>query len=159
MALRTARNELDRPAREGTSRCLKTLISVVTPTANPSAPGAANPEDTLWHHRLGLPLELIPERDPYRLKIGDTLSLQVVLSRGQPAAGQTVHIWQQPRQRTDQPNPPLRLRTDLRGRVQFRLKASSAVLVSCIRMTPHPTLDSAEWQSTCSSLTFGGPAH
>jgi Domain of unknown function (DUF4198) len=155
LALRTSRNDLDKPAREGASRCLKTLVSVVSP----QAASLANPADTLWHHRIGLPLELIPEQNPYRLRSGDTLSVKVVLRRGQPAAGQLVQIWQQSRQSGEKSAPPLRLRTDLRGLVRFRLKAAAAVLVSCVRMTPHPALDSAEWQSTWSSLTFGGPAH
>ncbi|MBC7447663.1 MAG: DUF4198 domain-containing protein [Hymenobacteraceae bacterium] len=154
LAQRTANGELTKPGREAYSRCLKTLIRV---NANPGARSLSTAADTSWHQVLGLPLELQPEQDPYQLRAGDSLTVRL-LAGGQPAAGQLIQIWSRTPARAGTV-APLRLRSDLRGRVRFRLPRATAMMVSCVRMTPHPSRDSADWQSTWASLTFGGPAH
>jgi len=150
IGLRATRNETDKPGREGYQRCLKTLVQVTG-----TSPHA---DDTVWHQRVGLPLELIPERNPYRLRSGDSLTISL-LADGRPAAGQAVEVVTRPRTGKAGTDPVLRLRTDMKGRVRFRLPAASAVLVRSVRMVPHPSRDSADWQSTWTSLTFAGPSH
>lgn len=153
LALRTSRKELDKPGREAYSRCLKTLVRVSSD--RPGAP--PDPADTVWRQRVGLPLELVPERDPYRLHSGDSLVVRL-LAGGQPSVGQLVQVWHRARRAGTPTAKPLRLTTDLRGRIAFRLSPATAVLLSSVRMTAHPARDSADWQSTWTSLTFGGPA-
>ena len=118
------------------------------------APGAIPlAADTTWRHRIGHLLELIPERNPYRLLVGDSLLVRV-LANGKPAAGTLVQIWEKAGGRTGN----LRTRrADARGRIGFRISARTAVLLSAVRMQPHATPAVADWRSTWASLTFGGP--
>ena len=59
------------PGREAYRRCAKTLI-FATGLASP-APAA----DTVFRRVLGLPLELVPEQNPYRLRTGAGLTVRV----------------------------------------------------------------------------------
>ena len=150
LAQRTTNDQLAQPGREAFSQCVKTLVQVGDTRAAPAA------DDTCWRQVVGLPLELVPERNPYRLRAGDSLTLRLLV-QGRPAAGQLVQVWH--RKAAEAAAAPLRLRSDLRGRVHFLLPAATEILVGCVRMTPHPQRDSADWRTTRTSLTFGGPRH
>lgn len=153
LAQRTANGDLAKAGREGYSRCLKTLVRVSDARRAAAPP---DPADTCWRQVLGLPLELVPEQDPYRLRAGDSLTVRLLVG-GQPAVGVLVQVWLRTTPRG--PVAPRKLRSDLRGRVRFRLPRATEIMVSCVRMTAHPRRDSADWQSTWAALTFGGPAH
>ena len=150
LAQRTTNDQLAQPGREAFSQCAKTLVQVGDTRA------AATPDDTCWRQVVGLPLELVPERNPYRLRAGDSLTLRLLV-QGRPAAGQLVQVWH--RKAAGAVGAPLRLRSDLRGRVHLLLPAATEILVGCVRMTPHSQRDSADWRTTRTSLTFGGPRH
>ncbi len=147
IALRALRKETDTPGREAYRRCAKTIVLVGAPAALPLA------ADTTWRHRIGHPLELIPERNPYRLLVGDSLVVRV-LANGKPSAGTLVQIWEKAGGRTGN----LRTRrADARGRIGFRISACTSVLLSAVQMRPHHNTAVADWRSTWASLTFGGP--
>ncbi|MGI4874206.1 MAG: DUF4198 domain-containing protein [Janthinobacterium lividum] len=142
-----------KPGREAYRRCAKTLL-----LASPgTAARALNPKaDTLFRQPLGLPLELVAEQNPYRLKAGAALTVRV-LRFGQPVTGALVQVWEAgaaPGQ------GHFSTRTNREGRVLLRLPGAGPYLLATVQMeTAPPALVSrADWLSTWASLTFGGPA-
>ncbi len=99
---------------------------------------------------MGLPLELVPEQNPYALRPGASLTVRV-LADGRAQAGQLVQVWQR---RPGQPLRVFKLRSNQNGRVLFRISEPGQYLVSTVRMVP-AALPEADWQSTWSTLTFG----
>ena len=160
-----------KPGREAYQRCAKTLLFASGPAA-PAPPAAA---DTAYRRVLGLPLEIVPEQNPFRLKPGTALTVRV-LRRGQPVAGALVQLWNggaaatAPIKTTPTPgaaeklaiSPPRHFttHTNRQGRALLRLPDAGPYLLATVRMEPAPAALAAraDWLSTWASLTFGGPA-
>jgi hypothetical protein len=150
-----------RPGREAYRRCAKALVLATRGSALP--PAAA---DTTYRRVLRLPLELVPEQNPYRLHPSAALTVRV-LSLGQPVAGAQVQVWH--------PTPPVGGRrasalaqpamkhfttyTNAQGRLLLRLPDAGPYLLATVRMETAPTAlaTRVEWLSTWATLTFGGP--
>ncbi len=151
-----------KPGREAYQRCAKALLLA---TSGPHLPSAA--ADTAFRRVLGLPLELVPEQNPYRLRPGAALTVRV-LHYGQPVPGVRVQVWQ--------PAPPASKQTaassvthseissNSQGRVLLRLVGAGPYLLAAVRMESAPpalvlagTTARPDWLSTWASLTFGGP--
>ena len=134
------------PGRETYRRRAKTLVQV----------GEAG-TDTTYRRVLGLPLELVPEQNPYRLRTGQALTVRV-LRAGKPAAGALVQVWQ--RQPGGQPTAHFRTRANQNGRLLLRLSGPGPFLLAAVDIAPAPAAlhARADWQSTWASLTFAGPA-
>ncbi|MDF7812320.1 DUF4198 domain-containing protein [Hymenobacter sp. YC55] len=139
---RQQQGALNKPGREAYSRCTKTLVQVGNPGASDTA--------RAWSRPTGLPLELVPEQNPYTLRTGSSLTIRV-LADGQPKAGQLVQVWQRS---VGQPVKIIRLYSNQNGRVLFRLTNPGQFMVSTVRMMP-AKLPEADWQSNWSTLTFG----
>ncbi|WP_400190152.1 DUF4198 domain-containing protein [Hymenobacter sp. B81] len=139
--LRRRRNQTDRPAREAYRRCAKTLLLA----------GPAAPSDTTFRQRLGHPLEIVAEQNPYLLRPGASLTLRV-WADGQPAAYQALRAFIRPLDGS--PVQTFQLRTNPNGRALLRLQQPATVLVAAVRMRAHPAPATADWQSTWASLTF-----
>ena len=73
MESRAQRGETDKPARERYTMFAKSILL------------AGQPNDG-YKRALGLPIEIVPEKDPYSVKNGESLPVQV-LFKGAPAAG------------------------------------------------------------------------
>jgi hypothetical protein len=145
------------PGREAYRRCAKTLVLA---TQGPHLPPAA--ADTAFRRPLGLPLELVPEQNPYRLRPGAALTVRV-LSQGQPAAGTLVRVWQVASPAPPAGAPPVAsftTRANAQGRVLLRVPGPGPYLVAAVRLeaAPPALAARADWLSTWASLTFGGPA-
>ncbi|GAA3933305.1 hypothetical protein GCM10022406_17470 [Hymenobacter algoricola] len=143
LALRQQRQELAKPGREAYRRCAKTLIQVGAPSSEAAK--------TTYGAVAGHPLELVPDQNPYALKIGASLTVQV-LADGQPLRGALVQVWQRT---PGQPTQISKLRSNQNGRVLFRLNGAGSYMVSTVRMEPATDLKTADWQSTWATLTFG----
>ena len=153
-----------KPGREAYRRCAKSLVFAAGPAAPPA------PADTTFRRVLGLPLELVPEQNPYRLRPGAALTVRV-LRQGLPVPGALVQVWDASSPlaqgasrftaKTSLPTPPLHFtaHTNALGRVLVRLPGAGPYLLATVRMElAPPTLASrADWLSTWASLTFGGP--
>ena len=136
-----------KPGREAYRRCAKTLL-----LAGPLGPAAA---DTAYRRVLGLPLELVPEQNPYRLAPGAALTVRL-LRQGQPVAGALVQVWE-----TGQPAARhFSTHTNQQGRLLLRLPGAGPYLLAAVQMeaAPPALAPRADWLSTWASLTFGGPA-
>jgi uncharacterized GH25 family protein len=150
-----------KPGREAYRRCAKTLVLA---TAGPRVPHS--PADTTYRRSLNLPLELVPEQNPYYLRPGASLTLRV-LRAGQPVPGALVHFWD---------SSPLisagrgaavavaphyfSTRANNNGRVLLRLPGSGPYLAAAkyLEAAPAALGEQADWLSTWATLTFAGPA-
>ena len=136
-ALRARRQETGVKAREMFSRCAKSLML--------AGPASAGQGDRL----LGLPLEIVAERNPYMTAIGQELPFRLTYEN-RPLPGALVVA-------INRLNPAekLRARTDSDGRVRFTLPRGGMWLVKAVHMVPAPAGANAEWASYWASLTFG----
>ncbi len=136
---RARRGESAKPSRELFSRSAKSLVAV-------GGTGASG-----WDRVLGLPLELVPEKNPYALKGGDELPVRILYD-GKPLAGALVAALPY-----DEPEKKIAQRSDRNGRVSLRLPRDGVWLVKAVHMVPVTGDPNADWQSTWASLTFEVP--
>lgn len=138
LELRARRGESAKPSREVFSRCAKALVS--------SGGGSAG-----YDRNLGLTLELLPEKNPYLLRVGQELPIRLLYEQ-KPLSGALVVALPY-----DAPDAKLSQRTDRKGRVRLRLPASGRWLVKAVHMVPASDAARADWQSLWASLTFEIP--
>jgi len=101
--------------------------------------------DGSWAEPVGLGLELVPEADPTRLGVGDTLALRLLLD-GRPLTGFPIGVV------PALPGKPLLSRTDGQGRVSVRLDQAGPWMLRVTRIVPSAARPS-EWDSTFTTLT------
>lgn len=136
-AMRTSRNETGASARELFSRCAKSLVL------------SGSPNKMQGDRRLGFPLELVAERNPYALRAGEELPVRLVY-KNRPLVGALVIAMNRLN-----PSEKLSARTDTNGRVRFRLRPNGMWLVKAVHMIPAPASSTnARWESFWASLTF-----
>jgi hypothetical protein len=150
-----------KPGREAYRRCAKTLVLA---TAGPRVPHS--PADTTYRRSLNLPLELVPEQNPYYLRPGASLTLRV-LRAGQPVPGAVVHFWDGSPMisgsRAGVTTPGhycwLALKNNVAPLLQ-RLPGSGPYLAAAkyLEAAPAALGEHADWLSTWATLTFAGPA-
>jgi uncharacterized GH25 family protein len=136
--VRTRRGETGKPAREVFSRAAKALIEA----------GAPGPKASGYDRNLGFTLELLPDKNPYAAKPGDTLTFRL-LYQGKPLPGALVRAISRTRPQLD-----VAARADKNGRVALNLDAPGFWLVKAVHMVPAPAGVDADWQSLWASLTF-----
>jgi len=139
--LRARTKTMDSPGREIYSRCAKALIAV----------GAPNPQTQRQVTKpVGLPLEIVPLRDPYDLGVGQQLPVQV-LYQGRPLPGATVML-------TSLEFDGQALETKLSdpsGKATFFVPHVGTWLVNVLWTQPLQGDPDADFDTTFSSLTFG----
>jgi uncharacterized protein DUF4198 len=140
---RAERGESAKPAREIYSRCAKSLVAV-----GGVATGAGIAVDRV----LGLPLELIPERNPYELPLGRGLPVRLIY-HDQPLAGALVVAVAR-----DAPDAAVSARTDAAGRAQIVLTRPGVWLIKTVHMAEAADRKAADWESLWATLTFEVPA-
>jgi len=134
--MRAERGESGKPAREVFSRCAKALLDV-------GGAGRAG-----FDRPLGFTLELLPEKNPYALRPGDSLTVRLLLD-GKPLAGALVHA-----QLHGQPGVTSAARTGRDGRATLGLAKPGFWMIKAVEMGPAPAGADADWQSLWASLTF-----
>ena len=100
---------------------------------------------------VGLRLELVADRNPYRLKPGERLPVRLLFD-GEPIADVTIHAFNR-----QDPENPVKTTTDAEGRADIALPVSGPYLLSAIHMFESPPSDTADWSSLWASLTFAIP--
>jgi uncharacterized GH25 family protein len=136
VAQRAASASSTAPVREHYARCAKALLQV----------GPANSSQA--DRRLGLPLELVAERNPYALGPDRRLPLRLTY-QGQPLAGALVVA-------INSLDPMVRqsARSDVEGRVLLSVHTGGMWLVKAVHMVAAARQSGAEWSSLWASLTF-----
>lgn len=136
LLLREQRGLSHMPGREAYSRCAKSII-----VAGKGASG--------FDLRLGFPLELVPEANPYASRVGSDLPV-LILYQGQPLAGALVVAIP-----AGAPQHRISARSDVEGRTVLRLEQPGPWLVKAVHMLPADRdTATADWESLWASLTF-----
>jgi uncharacterized GH25 family protein len=135
--MRAEAGESDRPGREVFRRCAKSLLIV-----------GENRNTRGYDRRIGLDLELVPERNPFFLSEGAKLPV-LLLYYGKPLVDAKVKVFQAG-------HPELRsfAFTDENGRVDLILPGHGLFMLVAVHMVPAVEDLDAEWESIWSSLTF-----
>lgn len=140
-ALRARQGKTGAPGREIYSRRAKTLVLV---GANDAASNA------LVTKPVGLTLEIVPERNPYSLKPGQALPVQVLYD-GRPLAGATVKLTN-----LDFDMKPVAVKlTDKAGRAAFDVPLTGVWLLNVIWTKPITGDLRGDFDTTFSGLSFG----
>lgn len=123
--------------KESYARCTKALVKV--------GPGQGGDK------AVGLPLEIVAERNPYLLTPGEGLPVRV-LHVGRPLPGATVRVFN----RAD-PQSPRSVKTDAEGRAVAELPLPGEYLLNAVHMLEPAKGEKAHWSSLWASLTFARP--
>jgi len=137
--LRAKEKTLDQPGREQYRKSPKALIRV-------GDGGTGDP-----CRAIGLPLEIVPKHDPFGLKQGSTLKVQV-LFQGRPLADANLG-WDLP---GDGEAPSGTVRTDANGEAFIPIAKTGLMTIRLTHMT-RPRADKYEWESFWTTLTFRIP--
>jgi hypothetical protein len=140
LELRARTGKTDTPGREIYSRCAKALIQVGPPD---------NRANRQIETPVGLPLEIVPLKNPYALKVGERLPVQV-LYQGRPLAGALVMLTN-----LEFDGRPLESYvTDRAGQTSFFVPQVGSWLVNVLWTKPIQGNPTADFDTTFSSLTF-----
>jgi hypothetical protein len=129
----------DRAAREKYSKHVKAILQV---------------DQTRTDHfstEFGYPIEFIPLKNPYKLKVGDMASFKLMVN-GKPLADQGVHI----SSRNDGVDPfakEIPGRTDEKGEVSFEITETGQWYVATIHMIESSEAN-VDYESNWATLTF-----
>ncbi len=104
-------------------------------------------DSDVYASRFGYTLELTPLDNPYRLRPGDELSVEL-LFRGEPLAGAWVAAL-----RKEAPEVSHGVRTDAGGRARIRLPVAGTWQIKAVESVPSPS-ESVDYESFWASVTF-----
>lgn len=136
-------HRMDADGSERYSRCAKSIVQVGPPGTG--AEGQVSKP-------VGLPLEIVPEANPYGVPRSAIFPVRVVYA-GRPLAGALVKL-------TDLTNDasPLEVHvTDHDGRARFTMPRSGTWLLNVIWTKALPPSDETDFETIFSSLSFGFP--
>jgi len=135
---------MDADGSERYGRCAKAIVQVGRLGAGPQ---------TVVKMPLGLPLEIVPEANPYDVPRPARLPVRVIYA-GRPLAGALVKLT-----KLEADASPLDVRlTDHEGRASFTMPSSGSWLLNVIWTKPLPRAAEADFETVFSSLSFGFPS-
>ena len=137
-------HRMDADGSERYSRCAKSIVQVGQPRAGLLGQ-VSKP--------LGLPLEIVPEANPYDAKRSAILPVRVIYA-GHALAGALVKL-------TNLANDasPFEVRlTDRDGRANFTMPNAGAWILNVIWTKALPRTEETDFETVFSSLSFGFPA-
>jgi uncharacterized GH25 family protein len=136
-------HRMDADGSERYSRCAKSIVQVGPPGAG-SQSQVGKP--------VALPLEIVPEANPYGVPRAATLPVRVIYG-GRPLSGALVKL-------TNLKNDALPFETQLtdhEGRTSFTMPSSGTWLLNVIWTKASPRSDETDFETVFSSLSFGFP--
>ena len=114
-----------------------------------------NAYSTDYSRRLGYPLEIVPQNNPFELKLNEALRFQV-LHNGQPVANHLVYVNHAGFNEDDDAERRVnaqKLRTDKNGMASVKISKKSAWYIALIHV--HPVKDAdADYDTNWATLTF-----
>ena len=137
LAARTKNNELGKDAKERYSKHVRAVFQV----------GDKLSDD--YKRPLNYPVEIIPQQNPYSLKVGQTI-LALCLLDGKPLVNQFVIAGWESR---DGKLNSVNARTDAKGIARFKLSSAGKWFVKMIHMEPVSELG-LNYESKWATLTF-----
>ena len=137
-------HRMDADGSERYSRCAKSIVQV-----GPSGPGS----QAQVSKPVGLPLEILPEANPYAVPRSATLPVRVIYA-GRPLAGALVKLTNL----KDDASPFQVHLTDQNGRASFTMPNSGTWLLNVIWTKALPRSEETDFETVFSSLSFGFPS-
>jgi uncharacterized GH25 family protein len=138
-------HRMDADGSERYSRCAKSILQVGPPDAGSQAQ-VSKP--------VGLPLEIVPDANPYAVPRSAILPVHVIYA-GHPLAGALVKLTN-----LENDASPFEIRlTDRDGRASFTMPSAGTWLVNVIWTKPLPRSQETDFETVFSSLSFGFPSH
>jgi len=134
---RTKSNKFSSPGKEYYSVQSKLMFQVADKT------------DDTYKKVIGFQAEIIPDRNPYTLKIGDQIRFKILFD-GKPVFGVRVKVWNRVDNRTTIQN----IYTEKDGTLEARISNPGPWMVTVVKMIPSRQ-PGADWQSYRASLIFG----
>ena len=125
--------------RERYARCLKTLVQVGDEYGG-----------EVYARPIGQRLELLLSANPYALRAGDTLEVELRFE-GATLPGHAVTVLVEP------PSGEVvsfSLQTDSAGRARFALPSAGLVVVRTVHLLPCEAREEADWESWWASFSF-----
>jgi len=138
-------HRMDADGSERYSRCAKSIVQVGTSTARSQQSQVSKP--------IGLPLEIVPEANPYGMPRAATLPVRVIYA-GRPLAGALVKLTNL----SNDASPLEAHLTDHDGRASFTMPNSGSWLLNVIWTKALPNSDETDFETIFSSLSFGFPS-
>jgi uncharacterized GH25 family protein len=135
---RKQHNETDSGGREYYQRSVKTIIQVGTV------------KDETYKQSTSLPLDIIPQSHPYKLKEGEPVSVKIFF-QNEPMRNAAVKIWNHYNNETKK----IELISDENGLISFPIHLEGKWMVSTVKMVHTDDNPVAEWQSYWGSCTWG----
>ena len=105
--------------------------------------------DDTYKKVLGWPVEIVPDRNPGSLKVGDQIRFKILFD-GKPVFGVRAKLWNRFDNRTTLQN----IYTEQDGTFEARISSPGPWMVTVMKMAPSKD-SGAEWQSYQGSLVFG----
>jgi uncharacterized GH25 family protein len=138
---RQVNNEKDSMGREYYQRSVKTIFQVGTETSS------------LYKKETDLPLDIIPQQNPYGFKKSDSTNLLSIkiLFKKEPLTNQLIKVWQ----RVNNQTVKTEYRSDSLGMIQVPVATAGRWMVSTVKMERLPKDSAAQWQSYWGSCTWG----
>lgn len=130
-------NGLNKNGTELYAYCAKLLVQ------------AGEKPDNTFRKETGLPVEIIPEQNPYGLKVGSPIQFKI-LYMGKPLFGAKVRVWNNYKNRVTVQN----IYSQQDGMISTYISNPGMWMVSFIKMIPSKD-PKADWQSYKASLVFG----
>jgi uncharacterized GH25 family protein len=106
-------------------------------------------KDDTYKTVIGSPVEIVPQKNPYVLHIGDPVRFKILFD-GKPIFGVRVKVWNRFDNRTTIQN----IYTEQDGTFEARISNPGPWMVTVIRMVPSKQ-SGVDWQSYRASLLFG----
>jgi uncharacterized GH25 family protein len=106
-------------------------------------------KDETFKNIVGLPIEIVPDKNPFAAKIGDMMHFKI-LFQGKPLFGAQVKIWNHNGNLTT----TQRIFTQQDGTIEMPVSNSGSWLLNVTKMVPLKSGE-GEWKSFRASLMFG----
>lgn len=135
---RAENGETDSMGREYYQRCSKTLVQI------------GSIQNNVYKTATSLPLDIIPQSNPYQLKDGDTLKAKLFFQK-KPLANALVKVWH----RAGGQSKMTDLSTDENGLVAFPVYVNGQWMISSVHMIRLDKDPKAQWQSYWGSYVWG----
>jgi uncharacterized GH25 family protein len=135
---RKTHHETDSMGNEFYQRSVKTIIQ------------AGNKYDDIYKKETTLPLDIIPQENPYQLTDGAEISIKIFFQK-KPLTNTLIKIWHRENNKTRQQD----MTTDLNGMIRLNVKRSGHWMISAVKMVHLENDPKANWQSYWGSLTWG----
>ncbi|MGB4774651.1 MAG: DUF4198 domain-containing protein [Daejeonella sp.] len=138
LAYRKAHNEDYSDGKENYQRSVKTIVQV------------GSYKDNTFYRTTNLPLDIIPQKNPYTIKDKDTMKVKIFF-RKKLLSNTLVNVWHRVNNKTTRQE----LYSNENGEIKFVQATKGMWMISTVKMERLRNDKKADWQSYWGSCTWG----